>query len=275
MTRLILLACLLCLSLPALSEMRIISAGSTLTELIIALGAESALVAVDSSSEVSDEGRVSRLGYHRQLSPEGILSLTPDLLIGSSETGPPQAIELLRAAGVSTLLMPQALDIASLKQNLLLLADRLQRTEEAEKVLLEITRHESLLNQPVNTPKRVIFLLMTDERSMQMGGRNTLADSLIRTAGGLNPAASQIEGYRPVTLESVIQMQPDIILVAERQLHSEQNIERLLQRYPMLRNTPAARNGQLQIIDSSSLLGGFGLKTLAEALRLNALWYPS
>jgi len=275
MTRLILFGYLLCLSLPALSEMRIVSAGSTLTELIIALGAESELVAVDSSSEVTDEGRVSRLGYHRQLSPEGILSLAPDLLIGSSETGPPQTIELIRSAGISTLLMPQALDIASLKKNLLQLADRLQRTEEAEKVLNEITRHEVLLNQPVNTPKRVIFLLMTDERSMQMGGRNTLADSLIRTAGGLNPAASQMEGYRPVTLESVIQMQPDIILVAERQLHSEQSIERLLQRYPMLRNTPAARNGQLQIIDSSSLLGGFGLKTLAEALRLNSLWYPS
>ena len=275
MIRLFLLACLLYLPLPALSEMRIVSAGSTITELIIALGAESELVAVDSSSEVSDESRVSRLGYHRQLSPEGILSLAPDLLIGSSETGPAQTIELLRSAGISTLLMPQALDIASLKQNLLQLADRLQRTEEAEKVLHEITRHETLLNQSVNTPKRVIFLLMTDERSMQMGGRNTLADSLIRTAGGLNPAASQVEGYRPVTLESVIQMQPDIILVAERQLHSEQNIERLLQRYPMLRNTPAARNGQLQLIDSTSLLGGFGLKTLAEALRLNSIWYPS
>ncbi|WP_409522760.1 heme/hemin ABC transporter substrate-binding protein [Nitrincola sp. MINF-07-Sa-05] len=275
MTRLILFGCLLCLSLPALSEMRIVSAGSTITELIIALGVESELVAVDSVSQVNDESRISRLGYHRQLSSEGILSLTPDLLVGSSEAGPPQTIEILQAAGISTLLMPQALDVAGLKDNLLQLANRLQRPQEAERILHEIDQQEAVLNRPISTPKSVIFLLMADERNMQIGGRNTLADSLITTAGGLNPAALQVEGYRPVTLEGVIQMQPDIILIGERRLGSEQNMDSLLQRYPLLRSMPHARQGQILTIDSTSLNGGFGLKTLAEALRLHSLWYSS
>ncbi|GAK87639.1 periplasmic hemin-binding protein [Vibrio ponticus] len=51
---------------------RIISAGSSITELLVALGAKDQLVALDvTSKHFNTEQQLPLIGYHRQLSPEG------------------------------------------------------------------------------------------------------------------------------------------------------------------------------------------------------------
>ena len=52
-------------------------------QLILALGGEQSLVATDISSV--EPKNLPRVGYHRALSAEGILSLAPTRLIGSDE----------------------------------------------------------------------------------------------------------------------------------------------------------------------------------------------
>jgi iron complex transport system substrate-binding protein len=79
------------LSLPASAQERIVSIGPATTELILALGGEQSLVATDISS--IEPKNLPRVGYHRALSAEGILSLAPTRLIGSDEMGPPPALE--------------------------------------------------------------------------------------------------------------------------------------------------------------------------------------
>lgn len=64
---------------------RIISAGSAVTEIIEALGAQDQLVAIDVTSEQPKGRALPVVGYHRQLSTEGLMALQPSLLIGSDE----------------------------------------------------------------------------------------------------------------------------------------------------------------------------------------------
>ncbi|MGC9553273.1 hemin ABC transporter substrate-binding protein, partial [Vibrio metoecus] len=59
----VLLAC--CTSGISVAQERIVSAGSAVTELMLALGAEKQLVAVDVTSEVPDSLRLPTIGYHR------------------------------------------------------------------------------------------------------------------------------------------------------------------------------------------------------------------
>ena len=67
----------------------------------MALGGEDRLIGVDTTSQHPASLRaLPSIGYQRQLAAEGILSLRPDLLLGSEEMGPPPVLEQLRSAGV-------------------------------------------------------------------------------------------------------------------------------------------------------------------------------
>lgn len=81
----VLLAC--CTSGISVAQERIVSAGSAVTELMLALGAEKQLVAVDVTSEVPDSLSLPTIGYHRRLAAEGLLALNPTQLIGSDRDG--------------------------------------------------------------------------------------------------------------------------------------------------------------------------------------------
>ena len=63
---------------------RVVTAGGDLTEIVYALGAADRLIGVDSTSNHPAEATAkAQIGYVRQISPEGVLSLTPDLLLGA------------------------------------------------------------------------------------------------------------------------------------------------------------------------------------------------
>lgn len=69
----LLLAC--CTTGVSVAQERIVSAGSAVTELMLALGAEQHLIAVDVTSEVPSSLNLPTIGYHRRLAAEGLLAL--------------------------------------------------------------------------------------------------------------------------------------------------------------------------------------------------------
>ncbi len=65
----------------------------------MALGARELLVGVDTTSLYpAAVTRLPNVGYVRQLSAEGLLSLRPDLVLTGSEAGPEAALDQARAA---------------------------------------------------------------------------------------------------------------------------------------------------------------------------------
>lgn len=81
---------------------RVIYVGGSATEIIYALGAGERLVDTDTSSVYPDAAtRLPQVGYMRQISSEGVLSLRPSLVVAAGESGPPTAIEQIRAANVN------------------------------------------------------------------------------------------------------------------------------------------------------------------------------
>ena len=78
-----------------------VSAGGALSEWVTALGGESKLVGVDTTSQhPASLKALPSIGYQRQLSAEGILSLRPQILVGTEEMGPPPVLAQIRSAGV-------------------------------------------------------------------------------------------------------------------------------------------------------------------------------
>ena len=98
-----------------------------------------------------------------------------------------------------------------------------------------------------------------------IAGGNTPADTLLTLAGAENPAAS-VRNYQTVSAESLLAMQPDLIVISERNWTGD--ADSLLAQQPLLQNTPAGRHKALFPINGKALIGGLGLSTLHEAQRL-------
>src|SRR5262245_7531776 len=88
---------------------RVVALNGVVTEIVCALGAGQRLVGVDiSSTWPPSVASLPRVGYQRSISAEGVLSLKPDLVIGTHDAGPPEAIEQLRGAGARVIIVDHA-----------------------------------------------------------------------------------------------------------------------------------------------------------------------
>ena len=69
---------------------RLVTLGGSITEIVYALGAEAQLVGTDSTSFYPPAAaKTPKVGYFRQLSAEGILSLRPDAMVAAQEKARP------------------------------------------------------------------------------------------------------------------------------------------------------------------------------------------
>ncbi|MGY3572050.1 heme/hemin ABC transporter substrate-binding protein [Vibrio paucivorans] len=256
---------------------RIISAGSAVTELVIALGQESKLVATDVTSIVPSNPDLPKIGYHRRLSAEGLLALAPTKIIGSDEMGPASALSQLKSAGVDVEIVNTKTNVPGLLERIDQIAELTDSQSSAGAIKQTVNEQVAALedNQPApNTAKKVLFLLIHEGRAANVAGSNTTPNAIIELAGATNPAAAQLDSYKPLSMESMVEMQPDVILVSGRSYKKLGGADAILKSMPMLAATPAGQNKQFVTVDGHALVGGLGLKSLAEAKRINALLYP-
>src|SRR6185437_15903055 len=81
--------------------LRIVSVSKQLTEIIFAVGGDTALVGVDISSTWPPAAKkITTVGYHRALSPEGIISLNPSVIWNDGNWGPAPTIAQLKKVGI-------------------------------------------------------------------------------------------------------------------------------------------------------------------------------
>ena len=171
-------------------DQRIVSAGSGITEIIYALGAGDQVVAVDSTSVYpADVHRLPKLGYHKQMSAEGILALRPSILIGTDDMGPPATITQLENAGLEVAALPLQNSADNIQHRIETLAGLLNREQEGRQLWKSIEQNlEEARSMAAGQKKpRVLFLLAMGGRTPSVSGRDTSAHTLIELAGGVNP----------------------------------------------------------------------------------------
>lgn len=266
-----LLGCALSLSSPSVMAVeRIVSIGPATTELILALGGEQSLVATDVSSP--EPRGVPKVGYHRALAAEGILSLSPTLVVGSDEMGPNSTLDQLRRANVKVEVMATAPTLANLNERIDTLAHLLGDQAAGSKLKEEIAAQSDTLAAQAkqNKPLKVAFLLLHKGQPTSIAGGNTTASALVTLAGGVNPVAG-LHDYKPVSTESLIELQPDLVLVSGRDWQQYQDPDTVLSQVPALSATPAGKNKAIHAIDGHALQGGLSLRSLQQANQI-AQW---
>ncbi|KEQ16441.1 heme/hemin ABC transporter substrate-binding protein [Endozoicomonas numazuensis] len=259
----------------ATEEKRIVSAGSGITEIIYALGAGNQLVAVDLTSNYPPQvNKLPKLGYHKQLSAEGILALKPDMLIGTDDMGPDTTITQLEMAGLNVESFATDNSADNIHNRIRSLAMLLNKEKEGEALWQSIDsdlKAAEKLAEGKDKPN-VLFLLAMEGRTPSVSGSGTEANSLIKLAGGFNPAEAQFNSYKPLSNESLLTLAPDVIIYSDR--GRGLTMEQLLDSQPILKQTPAGKNARIIPVDGRLLLGGLGPRTGEIALSLAKAFYP-
>ena len=207
------------------ADERIVTIGGAATEIVFALGAGSSVVAADLSSIYPPQAReLPMVGYVRNISPEGVLSMSPDLVIATGALGPPTARKMLERLDIDIIWLPNLSTPEELLFSIKTVSERLALTEGAN-VLIEEVNHglaqaaANSSNWKKDSPS-VLFLLEPPGKSTpgMGGGLDSKANTLIGLAGGTN-AATGFSGFKPVSVESLVAMNPDVILVGQSDRH--------------------------------------------------------
>ncbi|WP_434360356.1 ABC transporter substrate-binding protein [Parasalinivibrio latis] len=253
-------------SAQATDKPAIVSAGAGISDIIESLGAAELLIGVDSTTQLKNERDLPVIGYHRQLSAEGILSLKPSHLIGSDAMGSKDTLNILKRSGVEVISFESGGGVAGLKKRIRQLGEITGTKFQAEKISEDVDKQLAGLKRGALN-QRGLFLLVHAGRSPSVGGNDTTADQIIALMGAEN-AANDINGYKPISGEAIAALQPDFILVSQRGKPAEKKQTQLLRLLPTLSLTPAVKNNAVYNLNSRALLGGLSLLSLAEASRL-------
>jgi len=253
------------LATPAFAQ-RIISLGGGVTEVVYALGAGDKIIATDTTSTFPNATQsLPKLGYVRTLGAEGILSLTPDIILVGAEAGPPDVLQKLAASGIKLVRVPEATELDQVPGNIRLIADALNLSDKgktiSEQVAQDIAAVQAML-KPVPKTK-ALFVLAAGRGTPMAAGSHTGADTMIRTASGINVAA-EINGYKPVSAEAVLGFDPAVIVTVNH-VGEALGGPAAMAKLPELSGTSAAKNGKIAMLDALYLIG-FGPRS-AHATR--------
>lgn len=257
---------------------RWVSAGGALSEWISALGGESRLVGVDTTSQHPPSLKaLPSIGYQRALSAEGILSLGPDLLVGTEEMGPPPVLAQIRKAGVQVEMLSSKADLAAVDDNLKHLGALLGAEQKAAQLTADY--HQQLADvqaqvqraQAQHQAPGVLLLVGHAGAKPLIAGVGTAGDWLLRKAGARNLAEHQ--GYKNFSNEALAALDPDVVVYTDRALDGEQALQALLKENPALASSRAVRSKHLVALDPTLLVGGLGPRLPATLQYLATIFY--
>ena len=242
---------------------RIVSIGGPVTELIYMLGAGDRVIARDTTSlyppEVTD---LPDVGYMRQLSAEGVLSVGPDLIVTRDTAGPVEAMDQLRAASIPMVEVHDGYSSDAVISAMRTVGDALGLGAEGEALAAQAEADfAALADKAAKGPEvRVMFVLSNQGGRLNVAGAGNGANGIIALSGATNVMASEFAGYKIVSDEAIIHAAPQVIVMMEPTGNPEtDDLRANVMDLPAVRQTPAGQAGALIRVPPAAL--GFGPRT--------------
>lgn len=257
---------------------RIVVLNGDITEVVFALGLGEHVVAVDTSATYPEQAqRLPKIGYQRNLSAEGILSMKPTVVIGNQDAGPAEVLEQIRATGVPVVVLESSNTIDAASSKIRGVAQALGVPERGETIVAELEAEigevRALAANAEDRPTAV-FLYMRGMDTLFMIGMQHISHELFEASGATSGAA--VAGVRrpfvPLTAESLAAVDPDCIVVLSDGLETVGGREGLL-RLPGVGATKAAEEGCILDFDDQYFAGG-GPRTGSVLMDLLRAFHP-
>jgi iron complex transport system substrate-binding protein len=243
---------------------RILPLWGNLNEMVFALGLGENVVGRDVAAEFPGTEDLPVVTNGHDVSAEAALSLEPTVVLAQEDTGPPEALQQIRDAGVPVVVVEVPGSVEDIWPRIQIVADALGLSEAGE-ALVARTQGEIAEAQesiPDGDGPRVAFLYLRGSAGVYLlGGPRSGADSMIAAAGGedAGTAIGLDKAFTPLTSEALVTAAPDVLLLTDSGLESVGGIDALLA-MPGIAQTPAARDRRVVTVDDG-VLYSFGSRT--------------
>ncbi|WKN43021.1 heme/hemin ABC transporter substrate-binding protein [Tunicatimonas pelagia] len=265
---------LIVISLPLAAQQRIVTAGSSSSEIVCALGYCDKIVATDRTSVYPEHLQgLPSIGYRNSIGAEGIISQNPDLVILEEEYVKDALVEQLLATGIPTEVVTQDRTWESTRDRIDVIAEALDEEDAGQELITELEQELAEVKQLVESSDqrpKVLGVYARGAGSMQVGGSDS-PFSIIELAGAQN-AVPKIEGFKPLNTESLIKANPDYILFFDSGLQSLGGIDGVLE-IPGVAQTTAGKQRQIISINGVKLTN-WGPRVAEAARELFYLTHP-
>lgn len=176
---------------------------------------------------------------------EQVLAAEPDLVV-ASPFADKDLLRQVQDAGITVAVVDLSSAVDGNAENIRLLAYLYGEEERGEALVAEVegrlARIDAAVARPAGGPRpRVLFL----QNNAYVSGASSTGDGIIARAGGINVATEAgIAGTKQISLESIIAMRPDLIILSGTPESNPQGFAQVTAN-PALADVPAVKHGRV------------------------------
>ena len=240
---------------------RVVSLAPAAAEIVWALGLGDLLAGKDLVSSYPGSEKTPTVNPGHEVALETVLSLKPTVVLADTSDENSDAVQKLTALGIPVVAIPEATSVSGISPRIIAVASALG-IKAAGNELAALTELKLIKAKSVpGNKKKIAFLYLRGNAGVYLiGGKSSGADSIISALGARDAGTELgIEGFAPLTAESLAKANPDILMVMNDGLKSVGGIEKLLA-LPGVSSTSAAKNSAVIQADDRVLLA-FGPQT--------------
>ncbi|MEU6313670.1 ABC transporter substrate-binding protein [Streptomyces sp. NPDC047014] len=245
---------------------RVIPLTGSLNEIVQTLGLGPRVVARDITATFEQAAALPVVTRGHQVSAESVLSLRPTLVLAETTTGPAEAVQQIRDAGIPVLVVAPAKALDDVPKRIGAVAAALGVKEAGAQLNQRTAERIAAARKdvPASSGKqpRVAFLYLRGTASVYLlGGSDSGAASLLEAAGAVDTGKDSGLGkdFTPITSEALAAAAPDAILVMSKGLESVGGVDGLV-KIPGVAQTPAGMDRRVVTVDDGVLLN-YGPRT--------------
>lgn len=230
---------------------RIVTLSPASAEVVAGMGWGDRIVGVtdytDYPARVKD---LPSVGSYTSPSLETIISLKPDLVVGTSDGNPQEMFDRLRFMGIEVFV----LDLRwwrSIQKSIIGLGVTYGRKERGEKLVAEMDRVTHCIARGLEGKRRPRVLFAFDLDPAIVPGLDAFTNDLVRLAGGESISEGMPTPYPRLSVEQIIKLAPEVVVASTMGTTGQRaSWERWLGPWNAI---PAVRNKRLHVVDGSNL----------------------
>ncbi|MFG3528104.1 hemin ABC transporter substrate-binding protein [Streptomyces sp. NPDC047917] len=260
---------------------RIVPLTGGLSEIVFTLGLGKRVVARDITATFEQAAKLPVVTRAHDVSAESVLSLKPTVVLAETTTGPAEAVDQIRDAGIPLVVVAPAKQLSDVGRRIDTVAAALGVPESGTELNSRTRSRIDTVRESVPAPAdgrkkpRVAFLYLRGSASVYLlGGRESGASSLLEAAGAVDAgkASGLTKDFTAITSEALAKAAPDAILVMTKGLESVGGVDGLV-KIPGIAETPAGMDRRIVSVDDGVLLN-YGPRTDRVLSELIAQLYP-
>ncbi|WDT91413.1 ABC transporter substrate-binding protein [Streptomyces sp. SCSIO-PteL053] len=246
---------------------RIVPLTGSLSEIVFTLGFGKQVVARDITATFEQASRLPVVTRAHDVSAESVLSLKPTIVLADTTTGPSEAIDQIRDAGIPLLVVEPAKGLSDVGRRIDTVAEALgvpsagtELKQRTEKRIADVQK--SIPDHADGKKPRVAFLYLRGSASVYLlGGAESGASSLLEAAGAVDAGKESglDKDFTAITSEALAKAAPDAILLMTKGFESVGGMDGLV-KIPGIAETPAGMDRRVVTVDDGVLLN-YGPRT--------------